>query len=62
MSPEVDDCLCRARSHLEKARNFLNILHYSDEAARAAYLVGFNAAQALLSQRFWLRPVRGKSS
>jgi uncharacterized protein (UPF0332 family) len=36
VSPEVTDCLNRARLHLEKARNFLNILHYSDEAARAA--------------------------
>ena len=51
MSPEVTDCLNRARSHLEKARNFLNILHYSDEAARAAYLAGFNAAQALVFTR-----------
>jgi uncharacterized protein (UPF0332 family) len=48
VSPEVADCLNRARLHLEKARNFLNVLHYSDEAARAAYLAGFNAAQALV--------------
>ena len=51
MSPEVADCLNRARSHLEKARNFLNVLHYSDEAARAAYLAGFNAAQAFVFTR-----------
>jgi uncharacterized protein (UPF0332 family) len=37
--------------HLEKARNFLNVLHYSDEAARAAYLAGFNTAQALVFTR-----------
>src|SRR5205823_8599312 len=51
VSPEVTDCLNRARSHLEKARNFLNILQYSDEAARAAYLAGFNSAQALVFTR-----------
>src|SRR5207237_9144406 len=32
-------------------RNFLNILHYSDEAARAVYLAIFNAAQALVFTR-----------
>jgi len=26
-------------------------MHYSDEAARAAYLAGFHAAQALISER-----------
>jgi uncharacterized protein (UPF0332 family) len=27
------------------------VLHYDDEAARAAYLAGFHAAQALISER-----------
>jgi uncharacterized protein (UPF0332 family) len=29
----------------------LEVMHYSDEAARAAYLAGFHAAQALISER-----------
>src|SRR5205085_1447748 len=36
---------------LEKACNFLNVLRYSDEAARAAYLAGYNAAHALVFTR-----------
>ena len=38
MTPET-------REHLEK------VVHYSDEAGRAAYLAGFHAAQALISER-----------
>jgi uncharacterized protein (UPF0332 family) len=40
--------LAKAREYLSKARNVLDIMHYSDEAARAAYLAGFHAAQALV--------------
>jgi uncharacterized protein (UPF0332 family) len=40
-----------ARAHLAKARNFLDVLHYGDEASRAAYLASLNAAQALIFTR-----------
>jgi len=36
---------------LTKARELLDVLHYNDEAGRAAYLAGFHAAQALISER-----------
>jgi uncharacterized protein (UPF0332 family) len=49
VTPEASDHLAKAREYLSKARNLLDVLHYSDEAARAAYLAGFHAAQALLS-------------
>ena len=51
MTPEVADYLRMARAHLVKARNFLDFLHYGDEASRAAYLAGLNAAQALIFTR-----------
>ncbi len=34
-----------------KARNQLDVLRYSDEAGRAAYLAGLHAAQALIFER-----------
>jgi hypothetical protein len=49
--PETADYLARAREYLNKARGLLDVLHYSDEAARAAYLAGFHAAQALIFER-----------
>jgi uncharacterized protein (UPF0332 family) len=51
VTPEASDHLAKAREYLSKARNLLDVLHYSDEAARAAYLAGFHAAQALLFER-----------
>lgn len=51
MTPETADHLAKAREYLSKARNFLEVMHYSDEAARAAYLAGFHAAQALIFAR-----------
>ncbi|HJU19595.1 MAG TPA: HEPN domain-containing protein [Stellaceae bacterium] len=51
MTPEAREHLDKARDYLTKARAMLEIMHYSDEAARAAYLAGFHAAQALASER-----------
>ena len=51
MTPEAKEHPDRAREYLTKARNFSNLLHYDDEAGRAAYLAGFHAAQALISER-----------
>ncbi len=51
MTPETQDHLDKAREYLTKARALLDVLHYDDEAGRAAYLAGFHAAQALISER-----------
>ena len=51
MTPEAAEHLHKAREALIKARGLLDVMHYSDEAARAAYLAGFHAAQALISER-----------
>ena len=51
MTPEAAEHLDKAREALSKARGLLDVMHYSDEAARAAYLAGFHAAQALISER-----------
>ena len=51
MTPEAEEHLDKAREALIKARGLLDVMHYSDEAARAAYLGGFHAAQALISER-----------
>jgi len=46
VSPETGEHLAKAREYLTKARGLLDVLHYNDEAGRAAYLAGFHAAQA----------------
>lgn len=51
MTPEAEEHLDKARASLIKARGLLEVMDYSDEAARAAYLAGFHAAQALISER-----------
>ena len=51
MTPEAEEHLEKAHEALIKARGLLDVMHYSDEAARAAYLAGFHAAQALISER-----------
>ena len=51
MTPEIADHLVKAREYLIKARNFIDVMQYNDEAARAAYLAGFHAAQALILAR-----------
>jgi uncharacterized protein (UPF0332 family) len=51
VTPETAEHLDKAREYLTKARNLLDVMHYHDEAGRAAYLAGFHAAQALISER-----------
>jgi uncharacterized protein (UPF0332 family) len=50
VTPEAAEHLDKAREALSKARGLLDVMHYSDEP-RAAYLAGFHAAQALISER-----------
>jgi uncharacterized protein (UPF0332 family) len=51
VTPETSEHLQRSRDYLAKARGLLDVMHYNDEAGRAAYLAGFHAAQALISER-----------
>jgi hypothetical protein len=48
MKPETAGCLRKAHEFPVKAHTQLEIMHYSDEAGRAAYLAGLHAAQALI--------------
>ncbi len=47
MTPETKEHLDKARQ--SKARGLLDVLHYNDEAGRAAYLAAFHAARRLSS-------------
>ena len=51
MKPEAAEHLDRTGEYLTKARNHLDVLHYNDEAGRAAYLAALHAAQALIFER-----------
>jgi len=51
MKAESAAFLRKAREFLTKARNQLDVMRYSDEAGRAAYLAGLHAAQALIFER-----------
>ncbi|HEX4080919.1 MAG TPA: hypothetical protein VHX61_18810 [Rhizomicrobium sp.] len=51
MTPETGEHLDKARAYLTKSRALLDVMHYNDEAGRAAYLAGYHAAQALISER-----------
>jgi uncharacterized protein (UPF0332 family) len=51
VKPEAAEHLDRAGEYLTKARNQLDVLHYNDEAGRAAYLAALHAAQALIFER-----------
>ena len=51
MTPEASEHLAKAREYLVKARGLPDVMHYNDEAGRAAYLAGFHAAQALICER-----------
>jgi len=51
VTPEAQRHLDKACEYLSKARNLLEIVHYCDEAGRAAYLAAFHAALALISER-----------
>ena len=51
MKAESAAFLRKAHEFLAKAHNQLDVLHYNDEAGRAAYLAGLHAAQALIFER-----------
>lgn len=51
MTPEAQEHLSKARDYLTKARSLLDVVRFADEAGRAAYLAGFHAAEALISER-----------
>jgi uncharacterized protein (UPF0332 family) len=51
MKLETAAFLRKAWEFLAKARDELDVLHYNDEAGRAAYLAGLHAAQALIFER-----------
>jgi uncharacterized protein (UPF0332 family) len=51
MKAESAAFLQKAREFLAKARVQLDVVHYNDEAGRAAYLAGLHAAQALIFER-----------
>jgi len=51
VKPEAAEHLDRAGEYLTKARNLLDVLHYNDEAGRAAYLAALHAAQAFIFER-----------
>jgi uncharacterized protein (UPF0332 family) len=51
VSPESQEHIDKAREYIVKARTFLEVNNYPDEAGRAAYLAAFHAAQALISER-----------
>jgi uncharacterized protein (UPF0332 family) len=51
VTPEAAGHLEKAREYLTKARALVDVLHYADEAGRAAYLAGYHAAQALIFER-----------
>jgi uncharacterized protein (UPF0332 family) len=51
VTPETKEHLDKAREYLTKARGLLDVLHYNDEAGRAAYLAALHAANALISER-----------
>jgi uncharacterized protein (UPF0332 family) len=57
VTPEAREHLDKSREYLTKGRATLDVLHYADEAGRAAYLAGFHAAQALISERVGKTPV-----
>ena len=50
MTPETGYFLAKARRLLDEAEGML-AMHYNEAAGRTAYLAGFHAAQALISDR-----------
>jgi uncharacterized protein (UPF0332 family) len=50
LTPETSLFLAKARRLLGEAEGMLS-MHYNEAAGRAAYLAGYNAAQALISER-----------
>jgi uncharacterized protein (UPF0332 family) len=62
VTPEARLHLDKAREHLSKAQNLLDVLHYDDEAGRCAYLAAFHAALALISERTGTTPKTHKGT
>ena len=50
MTPEAARFLQNAENHLERGHTRLGV-HLSEDAARAAYLAAFHAAQAVIFER-----------
>ena len=51
MTPEAAEHLDKARDYLAKGPAPIDVLHYADEAGRAAYLAGVHAAQGFILER-----------
>jgi uncharacterized protein (UPF0332 family) len=51
LTPETGHFLAKARRLLAEAEGMLTTMHYNEAAGRTAYLAGFHAAQALISDR-----------
>jgi uncharacterized protein (UPF0332 family) len=51
LTPETGYFLAKARRLLAEAEGMLTTMHYNEAAGRTAYLAGFHAAQALISDR-----------
>jgi uncharacterized protein (UPF0332 family) len=51
LTPETGLFLAKARRLLVEAEGMLTTMHYNEAAGRTAYLAGFHAAQALISDR-----------
>ncbi len=51
MTPETSSFLAKARRLLAEAEGMLTTMHYNEAAGRTAYLAGFHAAQALISDK-----------
>jgi uncharacterized protein (UPF0332 family) len=49
LTPETSLFLAKARRLLAEAEGMLTTMHYNEAAGRTAYLAGFHAAQALIS-------------
>jgi uncharacterized protein (UPF0332 family) len=60
VTPETNEHLDKAREYLVQARNLLDVMQYSDEAGRAAYLAAFHAAQAVISERTGRRTISAR--
>jgi len=51
LTPETGFFLAKARRLLAEAEGMLTTMHYNEAAGRTAYLAGFHAAQALISDK-----------
>jgi hypothetical protein len=51
VTPEAEEHLDKPHESRIKARGLLEVMHYSDEAARPAYLAGLHRQPSLMSRR-----------